>query len=50
MIEDALILKEGPPEQAEEITRRPFKVKNEHGEILLCHRRDQDLWNLPGVC
>ncbi|MBS0350720.1 MAG: NUDIX domain-containing protein [Proteobacteria bacterium] len=23
-------------------------IKNDLGEILLCHRRDKDLWNLPG--
>jgi len=23
-------------------------IQNEQGEILLCHRRDKDLWNLPG--
>lgn len=23
-------------------------VLNEHNEVLLCHRRDKDLWNLPG--
>lgn len=23
-------------------------ITNEQGEILLCHRRDLDLWNLPG--
>jgi 8-oxo-dGTP diphosphatase len=23
-------------------------IKNENGDVLLCHRRDQDLWNLPG--
>lgn len=23
-------------------------IRNDHGEILLCHRRDKDMWNLPG--
>jgi len=23
-------------------------IFNEHQDILLCHRRDLDLWNLPG--
>jgi ADP-ribose pyrophosphatase YjhB (NUDIX family) len=23
-------------------------IKNKKGDILLCHRRDRDLWNLPG--
>jgi len=23
-------------------------ILNEHKQVLLCHRRDYDLWNLPG--
>jgi ADP-ribose pyrophosphatase YjhB (NUDIX family) len=23
-------------------------IKNNNGDVLLCHRRDKDLWNLPG--
>jgi ADP-ribose pyrophosphatase YjhB (NUDIX family) len=23
-------------------------IFDEHGRVLLCHRRDRDLWNLPG--
>jgi 8-oxo-dGTP diphosphatase len=23
-------------------------IFNEHGSVLLCHRRDMDAWNLPG--
>lgn len=23
-------------------------ITDEHGDVLLCHRRDYDLWNLPG--
>ncbi len=23
-------------------------IFNEFGEVLLCHRRDMDLWNAPG--
>jgi ADP-ribose pyrophosphatase YjhB (NUDIX family) len=23
-------------------------IFNEHREVLLCHRRDMDVWNLPG--